>query len=259
MKETIKICIGTEPRTEIPKKVLQYSIKKHSNAEIQFFDLNGSDYFDRGQLGEGTGFSLLRWSIPEKFNYTGKAIYLDADQLVLSDISELWRYDKIEEQKDACVWCKKGTKPDEFETSVMLINCEKALKKLKSISEINKYLETDIDRAHYREIMKLKYGKKFVANLSPWWNVMDRSCKYTTIKDFGDSRVKLLHYTDVVNQPWYNPDHKFSKIWGKYFKEAFINNIISKDEIINATANFNKDNKNRPTGLHPSWLEHIGV
>lgn len=253
--EVVRVCIGTEPRTEIARKVLEYSILKYCSLPVEFHLLTGENWDDRGKKGEGTGFSLLRWSIPEKFKYQGFAIYLDADQLVISDLAQLWNFKK----DNIVVSCKSGNHPQEYETSVMLINCKEARDKLKNLQEIQKFLNKDPERKKYRKIMKLSYLKKGVNKLDPLWNVMDRSCSLTGIEMFSSPKAKLLHFTDVVNQPWYNPKHRAAGIWGKYFKESFESNYINLDEIKEACDKFSYKNERRPNGLNPFWLEYIGI
>lgn len=253
----IRICIGTEPRAEIARKVLEYSILRYSSLPVEFYLLTGKDWEDRGDSGEGTGFSLLRWTIPEKFKYKGFAIYLDADQLLLSDIAELWNLK--DQVKDMIIGCKSGNNNGEHETSVMLFNCKKCEGKIKNNSEIKKLLSKDTDRKRYRNIMKLSYLKNGIYNLSPEWNVMDRGCRLTGVEMFLNPNAKLLHFTDVINQPWYNPKHPAASIWGEYFKRAVKNNYIKPDEIKQACSKFSYKNERRPNGMNPFWLEYLGI
>lgn len=256
MTEAIRIVIGTEPRTEIARKVLEYSILKHTKSRIDFHSLMGQDYYDRGKLGEGTGFSLLRFSIPEMFNYQGRAIYLDADMLVLSDINNIWQLGRKPSQN--IIWCKYGNeKKKDAETSVMLIDCKAAKHKLKTVAEIKSYLQNDSDRSKYREIMKLKYLDPKPIELSRWWNVMDKGCVFSKIEDFSSPNAKLLHYTNVRTQPWYYPAHPKKDIWGKWLKRAVKEGRISMSEIREAVKKFDISNTRRPNGLHPFWEQYL--
>jgi lipopolysaccharide biosynthesis glycosyltransferase len=53
----------------------------------------------------GYSFSGFRWAIPESCNFEGRAIYMDADVIVLCDIAELWSHPM---QDDAIVIAKGG-------------------------------------------------------------------------------------------------------------------------------------------------------
>ncbi len=254
MAEKIRIAVGTEPRTEIARKVLEFSIRSHTKSKVEFYPLFGEDFDNRGKHGEGTGFSLLRFSLPEKFSYQGKVIYLDADMLVLKDIAELWNIDK--KNKINIVWCKYGNEhKSNPETSVMLINCESAKNKIKTLEQLK--LELKEFPNHYQNIMKLKYLDPPPLELSKWWNVMDKNCVFSKIQDFGSGHVKLLHYSDIRKQPWFVPTHPYGYIWGKWLKKTYKSGFISLAEIKNAVQNFNIENPKRPNGLHPYWLKEL--
>src|SRR5688572_10987247 len=129
MDQIINIWIGTEHKTNIPCKVLQHSILKNSKFadQIKFYTEPGISWKTQAgrKLGVGTGFSLQRWYIPEKFNYEGYCIYLDADMLVFYDIIELWNY-KFElsrlETSIACTFQSDKWFKFAPATSVMLID-----------------------------------------------------------------------------------------------------------------------------------------
>lgn len=251
---TIRIAIGTEPRTEIARKVLEYSIVKTTNSSVGFHHLMGEDQADRGNLGEGTGFSTRRFSVPEYYNYEGHAIYLDADMLVLSDIAELW---DLKNDTDT-VWCCYGNESaEEIETSVMLINCKTAKGNIKTISEINEYLKNDINRKKYREIMKLKYLISAPVKLNKYFNVMDKGSVYTSLKDFRNPKAKILHFSEVRKQPWSMPKHPCRDIWEKWFVAALKDGYISSKEVKRAVAKFDVSIPRRPAGMSPYWLKFI--
>lgn len=255
MNKIIRIAIGTEPRTIIAQKVLEYSILSQTKSVVNFYPLMGEDYYDRGNFGEGTGFSLLRFGVPELFNYKGGAIYLDADMLVLTDIAELWNL--LKDPKPA-VWCTIGNEnKNSYETSVMLINCQKAKDTIKTIEEIKMYLKDDVEQKKYREIMKLQYLKQKPTELSRWWNVMDKRSLKTSLNDFSNPRAKLLHFTDVRKQPWNYPDHPKKDIWGKWLKKAIKDDYILMTEVKDAISKYDISNPRRPNGLHISWEKYI--
>ncbi len=149
---TIRVCNGTEPKTEIPRKVLEFSIRKHAakGRPIQFVPLSGGDWHGTGPLQQYTGFSLLRWTIPELLDFAGKAIYLDADQLCWTDIAKLW---DVADERGACVWCTRyeyrpkhrllpfgRTRRVLPESSVMLIDCHRAKNRLPTLEHIRRDL-----------------------------------------------------------------------------------------------------------------------
>jgi hypothetical protein len=89
----IRIFIGTESKTEIARKVLECSIVRRTEQKVEFVPMLGKDweYPVAGLEGVlGTGFSPPPLDDPGRCNWRGRAVYLDADQLVFGDVTELW-------------------------------------------------------------------------------------------------------------------------------------------------------------------------
>ena len=127
----IKVFIGTEPKTEIARKVLQHSIQRRTTSIVTFTPMIGAEWeYATEGLQVGTGFSLRRWMIPEACNWQGHAIYLDADQIVFKDIAGLLQMG-IEAMRDRTS-AAMTYQPDKFnpkpwpQSSVMVIDCLKA-------------------------------------------------------------------------------------------------------------------------------------
>jgi len=266
--ETIRICIGTERRTTVACKVLQYSILENvaPGAQVEFTHLEGGDWVERGPDQQYTGFSFLRWTIPERFDWTGKAIYLDADQLCLGDVTELWNADRTWPADAACVWCTTYTRRRRRrwlsflhraepmpETSVMLIDCEKARGQLLPLREIESRMVGDEGLVHYREVMHLSYLDPPPVEIPQWWNLMDGWGRRTNA--FEDPRAKLLHFTDVPKQPWYFPGHPGRHVWERYLESAVRDGYVSRADVSDACARFNLDT-GRPDGMHPYWQKY---
>lgn len=267
---TIRICIGTERRTTVARKVLEHSIRRNLRAEVEveFELLEGGDWSGSGPEQQYTGFSFLRWTIPERFGWRGKAIYMDADQLCLGDAAELWDMDRTWPADGACVWCttyprKKPIPWMPFlkraeatpETSVMLIDCEKARGKLMPLDEIESCMVGDADLVKYREVMHLGYLDPPPVEIPQWWNLMDGVGKRTDA--FDDPRAKLLHFTDVPKQPWYFPDHPKRHLWQAYLESAIEDGVVARSEIADACDRYTMA-EGRPDGMHPYWRKFAG-
>ena len=265
---TIRIYIGTERRTTIARKVLQYSVSKNAaaGARVEFELLEGEDWQARGPEQQYTGFSFLRFSIPERAGWQGKAIYMDADQLCLADVSELWEADLRWPSAGACVWCASYLRrrpvrllpfvrrsvptPD---TSVMLIDCARARGRLLSPAEIAAHLERAEGLARYREVMHLAYLDPPPVAIPQWWNLMDGWGR--RVDAFEDPRARLLHFTDVPRQPWYFPDHPKRHVWERYLQAALADGYVGGDEIRDACDRFSTRH-GRPDGMHPYWRRY---
>ena len=91
VSEKVRVFIGTEAKTEIARKVLECSIQRRTETKVECVAMIGREWeYSHEGIPFGTGFSLRRWMIPEYCNWQGRAIYLDADQLMLGDVEELW-------------------------------------------------------------------------------------------------------------------------------------------------------------------------
>lgn len=239
----IRVCIGTEPKTEIARKVLEWSIRRHTAAEVdlEFHSLTTST--DSAALQGATGFSVQRWSIPERFAYQGRAIYLDADQLVFGDIRELWLADERHPDDRACAWCaRRGAT---WLTSVMLIDCARARDSWPTLARIEELLAGPGKRRNYRHLMLGRYLKHPPAHLDAAWNHLDV---------YVPGKTRLLHYTDLYKQPWRDPRHPHSELWGEALESAIADGAVGRDEVERACERFEvSPNGKFLAGLHPHW------
>lgn len=251
MSDRIRICIGTEPKTKVPCDVLKHSILKTAKSpeKIEFHELLGDSWISAKDrpFQIGTGFSLFRWYIPEKFNFEGYAIYLDADQLVLKDIEELWKSDVLYPNKNTSVWMthQRG----HFESSVMFIDCAKAKEQWPSRAEIEKKLAVDHTRQYYHSLMWAQELKIAPQRIPDYWNQLNEIRKDT----------RLIHYTIEATQPWYDPKHAFSGHWKRALREAIQDGAVDVNEIIAACRQWKPRDKTAGTrhqGMNPVWGEY---
>lgn len=191
MNEPIRIFIGTEPMQWLPTEVLKRSILRRTKQEVLFENLIGIDLGLK--LKMYTGFSFYRFAIPEKCGYKGRAIYLDADIVVLSDIQELISM----EMGDYKALAKLHEKDLAF-TSVMLLNCEKLTHwKIKEwVALINAGL-TSYQGCMTGSPSGMNHGD--FGPLPEIWNDFDHY----------DDKTKIIHYTHVPTQPWKKGGHPF--------------------------------------------------
>src|SRR5437763_16945260 len=57
--------------------------------------------------------------------------------------------------------------------------------------------------------------------LDPNWNVFDHC----------DERTKLIHYTNLMSQPWKFPGHPYGELWFQYFREALAAGELTEDDV----------------------------
>ena len=206
----IKIFIGTSPNGEdtVAEKTLEYSLRKHSSEELEIIFMRNNDSY-MGSFNNSswaTPFTNLRWTIPEYCKFSGRAIYMDVDQLNLRDISELYHIDlqgkPFASRKDRLC--------------VMVIDCEKMGSLLQPVSVIKN--TSNYGNSIYWDIVKKSL------HFDPRWNCLD-----------GENRpisdIWHLHFTSMPTQPWKPAwfrgqvkDHwrqDLVDLWNQYRIEAF--------------------------------------
>lgn len=263
----IKVFVGTEKKTEIPFQVLSYSIRKNTNEEVEIIPMEGPEWEPPAHFRQGTGFSLRRWMIPHNCDFQGKAIYLDADQLVFGDIAELWNMDSTYPNPVGKVWWAK--QPDKYsrielgnaeiltdQSSVMLINCEQCtdwtldnLWKINSEVGRREFMHGDRVSERYR-------GAKRIREAETWIDPENRTIIPKTWNDFNhfDGNTKLLHYTTEPKQPWYCPDHAFAPVWREHLIESIREGYVTKDMIDYALKQWGvREDRRKQNGLHPDY------
>jgi lipopolysaccharide biosynthesis glycosyltransferase len=194
-------------------EVLKRSILVRTKAKVEFEDLIGIDLGLK--LKMYTGFSFYRFAIPEKCNYQGKSIYLDADMVVLGDIDELYHldmndYNALSLTQDKIKWF----------TSVMLMNNEK-LKHWK-VKEWVALINTGL--ASYGATMTGQPSGLNAGDFGPlpnYWNHFD----------FYDDTTRLIHYTNVPTQPWKKAGHPYRGAFLKELKAALDDKTVTVDDV----------------------------
>lgn len=237
----LQVVIGTQANQLVPQKVLAYSIRKHTPGEI---DLR----FERqvqNQVG-GTRFGFVRFTVPALFGYRGRAIYLDADQLVLADLRDL--LDQLDDAHAIGVvrdlegtFAGRSIAPRN-ETSVMALDCEK-LKDWDPATLFDPVVPNGVPlqpgQIHYRDFMRLAWvDPSCIQAIDPRWN------HYNMVRD----DTKLVHFSHVREQPWKRPSHPFTAFWEGWLAEALGAGALSRGDLLQAVARLH---------VHPRFLRTL--
>lgn len=211
----IRVFIGTEDAQWLATQVLKHSIRKRSKSEYEFTDLK--DIPLKLNIKMYTGFSFYRYHIPALCNYQGRAIYLDADIVVQSDLQE---FIDLDMQGKGALARPVINPPKHFFTSVMLLDCPKLThwKVHDWVTLINAGI------VNYGEIMSAGpqgLNHKDFGPLEPYWNHLDE----------WDNTTKIIHYTDVPRQPWKKPGHPFAFVFLRELKSALEDGVVTRDEV----------------------------
>jgi lipopolysaccharide biosynthesis glycosyltransferase len=222
--EPVRVFIGTEPAQLLAEKVLAHSIRANAAGPVEIHSLTQ----DEARVG-GTNFGFVRFKIPQLCDFRGKAIYLDADQLVLGDIGELWNC-LDGEHAVALVNSAEGnfggkavTKANQ--TSVMVLDCAK-LADWKTPDIFGNVVANDKTpgpgQMRYRDFMQLSWiDQALIQPLPPEWNHFN----------ICNDRTRLVHFSHVRSQPWRKPSHALSAFWRGWLEKAVKEGSLTRAEI----------------------------
>jgi hypothetical protein len=250
----VRIFLGTEPKTEIARKVLECSILRRTEMAVDFVPMIGKEWeYPTAGIRVGTGFSLRRWMIPAYCNWEGQAIYMDADQLVFSDVWDLWTKPlQTGTLGKNTIWCTY--QPDKFskvswpQTSVMVIDCARARGQWGfEIDRVLKYLRED--PTGYANFMHGTWLDQKPVKIETAWNHLNV---------FQEGVTKLLHYTKEPEQPWYRPEHPLARHWILELQVALGCEMVTPEMVKDALAKWNvKDDWRSTNGLHPEYAKFL--
>lgn len=201
-----RIFVGADRSQLLAVKVLEHSIRRHTDLEVAVRSMHDLDLPDPVDIRQGkrTGFSFTRFAIPQLADYVGRALYLDADMLVFRDLRELYElpFDgaKVliqEELPSETVTDQKRIK----QCSVMLLDCDRLDWKAEEIIAglDGKYTYEDL-MFHLCILEPDEVGYKV-----PFaWN---------SLEAYEPGTTGLIHYTDMNTQPWVSVDNPNGYLW----------------------------------------------
>lgn len=216
--EPMRVFVGTDASQMVAAGVLEYSIRKHASRPVEFVPLVNMDIPlpKEKKNRPRTGFSFYRFLIPKLCGYRGRALYLDADMQVFSDLAELW---EIPFGRHKVLCTNQPGVPDAWKNSsffhagrqmsVMLLDCSRLDWDIEAIVR-----GLDEGRFDYRQLMfELSVVKpdEIADLIGPEWNCLEW---------YDERKTKLLHYTVVPTQPWKNDENPLRHIWEACYREA---------------------------------------
>lgn len=217
--QSVRVFVACTPAEWLPMRVLEYSIRETSTLPLELIALNTFNRVIPTPIAVSnrprTPFSFQRFLIPELCGYSGKAIYLDADMQVFSDIAQLWHqsfegYDLVTVQE--------GHRGRHGQFSVMLLDCSALKWRIEDIISALDSGELDYPSLMYEMRVTSKIGR----NLPAAWN---------SLEQFDEGRTCLLHYTDMNTQPWISTANPLGHLWVACLRRALETGFISRTEV----------------------------
>lgn len=206
----VRIFVGTDRSQLLAVKVLESSIRRHTRLPVELvpmLDLPLPEPRDPRQR-QRTGFSFARFAIPQLAGHRGRALYLDADMLVLRDIEALWRipFDgaKVIIQEELPTEHRHGRRIGSRQRikqcSVMLLDCGAldwdANAIIAGLDGLYSY-EDLVHRLCILDESEIRHAVPFR------WNSLEVHRPETC----------LIHYTDMQTQPWVSTENRNGWVW----------------------------------------------
>lgn len=239
MSDAVSVFVGCDPNDcDLEQMmVLEYSLRKHASLPVSIHWMRlsrdpASPWFSDPQGGLGwnteqwvTPFSGFRWAIPALCSFTGRALYMDADMLVLRDIAELWR---MPLQAGRVMSAKGSGKKWRF--CVTLWDCAAARPFLPDADALRRSAG-----AHRQLIREFSGAPHRIQPLHPDDNNIDGEGRRA-------DQIRILHYSDIGTQfshrfsmprlqsegsrHWFDgavlphPRRDLQSLWEQYYHEA---------------------------------------
>lgn len=262
MTAPIRVSIGTQPDQWLAAAVLKSSIIRRTDRPVEF-----TESWDRTagwhpvyraapSLNFGTAFSQWRWLVPLVYGHAGRAIYLDADQVVLADIAELFgwplttmgRTDRVDAAKFAAVIGAEGNhgskgppEPTAVQTSVMVYDCARCdWDYAELVASVNAgtlaALPGKIPDAHFRDHKdprRVSYGHLMTATWVPDDEIARLDPAWNHLNLYEPGRTRLCHFTVTAEQCWRTGDTSKPerRLWQDELRASITAGHITVDEV----------------------------
>jgi hypothetical protein len=235
----VRIFIGADETQILGAKLFEYSVRRHASMSVKCEIINNDGLptpTDPNRRAR-TGFSFCRFKIPQLCNHRGRAVYVDADMQVFTDIKDLWTRDF----NDA--WLLYSELPEGSgarvpQYSVMLLNCDKL--------DWNAHqLVTELDQGKY----EYKQLMADFAMMPPEKKQPLLEFEWNSLEHYEEGRTKLVHYTDMPTQPWVSDQNKHGEVWYAELRRAVADGFVTIEEI------HAEIDKGHVSPLLPNWAK----
>jgi hypothetical protein len=210
-----RIFIGADPAQRLPARVLEWSLRRRASISlaVETVDDAGLPVPADPARRSRTGFSFGRFKLPALCGHAGRALYLDADMLALSDVAALWST-PLEGASVAYAPQRPGR--EGVQHSVLLLDCARLPWDAAEIVRGLDRGERSYDDLLRRLVLVPPDERRPL--LPPSWNVAEAL----------DRETCLIHYTDMPTQPWVSPANPHGEAWYAALREALDEGFIGE-------------------------------
>jgi len=215
----VRVFVACSEAESLPLQVLAFSIRETSSLPVEVTAIGsaGRPIPRPAELRNQprTPFSFQRFLIPELCGFAGRAIYLDADMQVFTDIAALWNQDMGQHD---LLTVAEGNDGRRGQFSVMLLDCARLPWRVEEIVG-----GLDAHRYSYEQLMQeMCVARSVGRTLSPHWNSLERYVPGATC---------LLHYTDMNTQPWVALHNPLAPLWVACLRRAIEVGAIARADV----------------------------
>ena len=225
----MRIFVGGDATEHVAAKVLEHTIRKHASGPVRVTIMR--DYAipvpKAPKNRARTKFSFYRFKIPELCGHRDRALYVDSDMQVFTDVAELWKI-PFGHRKLLCTrqdtppaawrdnsWFKPGR-----QFSVMLLDCDRLPWRIEDVIG-----GLDAGRYAYGDLMFkmcLVGDEEIGDDLPPRWNHLETHVPGET---------SLTHFTVVPTQPWKTDDTPLNELWMRAYAAAVADGVVDPDHV----------------------------
>jgi hypothetical protein len=216
----IRIFVGADAVQTLGVRMLEYSIKRHTPVSVDLVTIDDTNLpVPRDpQNRSRSGFSFCRFDIPRRCGYNGRAIYMDADMQVFTDVTPLWNWGMNGADVIYCTEHSGHPRPPQF--SVMLMDCS--------------HLRWDVTRI----VRGLDEGEYTYEDLMQHLCILpeDRKKKtlpfeWNSLEHYEEGKTCLIHYTDMETQPWVSKENPNGFLWYGLLRQAIEEGFITIEDV----------------------------
>ena len=195
----INVFIGYDPREAVAFHVLAHSIHARASAPVSIHPLMLSQLGDlmsrQRDPKQSTDFAFSRFLTPYLSGFEGWSLFLDCDELMLTDIAELW---ELRDDRYAVQVVKHDHKPQESEKFLGQVQTQYQKKNWSSVMLFNNakcsaLTPEYVNTASGLELHQFKWldSDDLIGELPGKWNHLVDYDPAIPISDVG-----ILHYTE---------------------------------------------------------------
>ncbi len=226
--DRLRIFVGMNEFQVVPFRVLEYSIRKASTVPVEIspmMDLPKPPQ-QRSERSLFERFAFHRLMIPALTGYEGRALYFDAESLVLGDVAELATlpFD------DHSILCTPDNDPDPVIATAsgcgsdvptaLLIDCDRLRGQFDDLA-----CSLEDDECDYDDLLEA------LCNVVPTEVAETVPGEWNHTQRYEPGQTKLLRFGSGPDKPWINDRHPFTAVWTACFEEAVSCGAVAPLEI----------------------------